>query len=404
MAPPAKAPRVVVTHALRTPIGKYLGSFADLSAADLGASVVRDLLGRAGIEGEDVDELVFGNARQAGGGPNVARQVSVRARIPASVPAWTVNMACGSGLKALWLAAESIASGRNTIVVAGGTESMSGLPFLLPKFRTGYRLGHAKVVDAMYQDGFDCPLAGMVMGATAEKLAQEQGISREEQDAYALESQRRAAAAIEEGRFRAELSPVEITGRRAEKTKIEADEHVRPQTTLESLAKLPPVFDAENGTVTAGNASGITDGAAALLVLSESEAQRRGLKPLAYIGASAQAGVDPTIMGIGPVPAVRALVERNGLATKDYDLVELNEAFTAQVLACDRELEFPRERLNVNGGAIALGHPIGATGARIVVTLLHELVRRKGEHALATLCISGGMGLATAFHRSGPPS
>ena len=395
---------MVVTHALRTPIGKYLGSFADLSAADLGASVVRDLLGRAGIEGEDVDELVFGNARQAGGGPNVARQVSVRARIPASVPAWTVNMACGSGLKALWLAAESIASGRNTIVVAGGTESMSGLPFLLPKFRTGYRLGHAKVVDAMYQDGFDCPLAGMVMGATAEKLAQEQGISREEQDAYALESQRRAAAAIEEGRFRAELSPVEITGRRAEKTKIEADEHVRPQTSRESLAKLPPVFDAENGTVTAGNASGITDGAAALLVLSESEAQRRGLKPLAYIGASAQAGVDPTIMGIGPVPAVRALVERNGLATKDYDLVELNEAFAAQVLACDRELEFPRERLNVNGGAIALGHPIGATGARIVVTLLHELVRRKGEHALATLCISGGMGLATAFHRSGPPS
>ncbi len=404
MAPPGKPTRVVVTHALRTPIGKYLGSFSALSAADLGASVVSDLLRRAGLEPAAVGELILGNARQAGGGPNVARQVSVRAGLPVETPAWTVNMACGSGLKALWLAAESIAAGRNRIAVAGGTESMSGLPFLLPRMRTGYRLGHAPVVDAMYQDGFECPLAGMLMGATAEKLAQDLAIPRAEQDAYALESQRRAAAAMGEGRFRAELSPVEVAGPKGQRTLVEADEHVRPETTLESLAKLPPVFDAQNGTVSAGNSSGITDGAAALLVMSEAEAERRGLKPLAYVGAGAQAGVDPTTMGIGPVPAVRALAERNALAPGDYDLVELNEAFAAQVLACDRELEFPRERLNVNGGAIALGHPIGATGARIAVTLLHELVRRKGEHGLATLCISGGMGLALAFHRSGPPA
>lgn len=404
MAPPGKPTRVVVTHALRTPIGKYLGSFSALSAADLGASVVSDLLRRAGLEPAAVGELILGNARQAGGGPNVARQVSVRAGLPVETPAWTVNMACGSGLKALWLAAESIAAGRNRIAVAGGTESMSGLPFLLPRMRTGYRLGHAPVVDAMYQDGFECPLAGMLMGATAEKLAQDLAIPRAEQDAYALESQRRAAAAMGEGRFRAELSPVEVAGPKGQRTLVEADEHVRPETTLESLAKLPPVFDPQNGTVSAGNSSGITDGAAALLVMSEAEAERRGLKPLAYVGAGAQAGVDPTTMGIGPVPAVRALAERNALAPGDYDLVELNEAFAAQVLACDRELEFPRERLNVNGGAIALGHPIGATGARIAVTLLHELVRRKGEHGLATLCISGGMGLALAFHRSGPPA
>jgi len=395
---------VVVTHALRTPIGRFLGAFADLSAADLGVSVVADLLRRSGLPPARVDELVFGNARQAGGGPNVARQVSVRAGIPESVPAFTVNMACGSGLKSVQLAAEAIATGRCDVVVAGGTESMSGLPFLLPRMRAGYRLGDAPVVDAMYQDGFQCPLAGMLMGETAEKLARELGIPRGEQDAFALESQRKARAAIEAGRFADEISPVTVRGKKGE-TVVEKDEHPRPDTTLETLAKLPAVFDAGGtgkGTVSAGNSSGITDGAAALLVMAEETAKELGLEPLAWIGDSAQAGVDPKIMGIGPVPAIRKLQDRNGVAVRDYDLVELNEAFAAQVLACQRELDLDAETLNVNGGAIALGHPIGATGARIAVTLLHELRRRRAESGLATLCISGGMGLATEFRRTRP--
>ncbi len=389
--------RVVVTHALRTPIGRYLGAFADLSAADLGTSVVRDLLAVAALDPERVGEVVIGNARQAGGGPNVARQIAVRAGIPERVCAWTLNMACGSGLKAVQLAAESIQLGRSDVVVAGGVESMSGLPFFLPRMRTGYRLGHGEAVDAMYKDGFECPLAQMLMGATAEKLAQDMGISRDEQDRFALDSQRKAAAAIEAGRFQDEIAAVKVPGRKGEVT-VAADEHVRPETTLDSLKKLPPVFDREKGTVSAGNASGITDGAAALLVMAETTAQELGLAPLAWIGASAQAGVDPRVMGLGPVPAMQALSERTGHAPADYDLIELNEAFAAQVLACHRELPLPMERLNVNGGSIALGHPIGATGARIVVTLLHEMKRRRARRGLATLCISGGMGLATAFH------
>ena len=390
---------VVVTHALRTPIGRFLGAFADLSAADLGVSVVEDVLRRSGIDPARVDELVFGNARQAGGGPNVARQVSVRAGIPETVPACTVNMACGSGLKALQLAAEGIETGRCDVVVAGGTESMSGLPFFLPKMRTGYRLGHAPVVDAMYKDGFVCPLSDMVMGETAEKLAKELSISRKEQDEFALASQKKARAAIEAGRFADEISPVKVPGKKGE-TVVDKDEHPRLDTTIESLAKLPPVFDAKTGTVSAGNSSGITDGAAALLVMGEDVAKELGLEPLAFVGAYAQAGVDPRIMGIGPVPAVRKLVDATGVAVRDYDLIELNEAFAAQVIACDRELGLPMDRLNVNGGAIALGHPIGCTGARIVATLLHEMKRRKSRRGLATLCISGGMGLATEFHRT----
>jgi len=397
----ARTGRVVVTHALRTPIGRYLGSFADLSAADLGVSVVRDLLARAGVEAGEVGELVFGNGRQAGGGPNVARQISFRAGIPVTTPAWTVNMACASGIKAIQLVAESILAGRCEVGVAGGSESMSGLPFLLPGLRRGYRLGHARVVDGMYKDGFDCPLSGMVMGETAEKLARAAGIGREEQDAFALESQRKAGAAMAAGRFADELSVVEVEGRKGAKSTVATDEHPRPETTMERLAGLPPVFDSEHGTVTAGNSSGITDGAAALLLMSADKAAALGLEPLANLGAATQVGVDPSVMGIGPVPAVRALQERNGLAPGDYDLVELNEAFAAQVLACDRELDLPRERLNVNGGAIALGHPIGCTGARVVVTLLHELRRREGERGLATLCVSGGMGFAAAFDRDG---
>ena len=396
---------VVITHALRTPIGKYLGGLSTLTAADLGTSVVTDLLGRAKLDPARVDEVLMGCGRQAGGGPNLARQVTVRAGIPVATPAMTVNMACGSGLKTILLAAESIQSGRNDVVVAGGAESMSGLPFFLPKMRTGYRLGHAKVVDAMYQDGFLCPLSDMLMGETAERLAQDFGISRDEQDGFALESQQKAAQAIEAGHFANELSPVTVKGRKGD-TVVDADEHVRPQTRLESLAKLPAVFakvvdEGKDGTVTPGNASGITDGASAVLVMGADTAESLGLEPLAILGESTQAGVDPAVMGLGPVPAVRALAEKNGKAVGDYDLIELNEAFAAQVLACHRELDLPMERVNVNGGAIALGHPIGATGTRIVVTMLHELARRKADDGLATLCISGGLGLAAHFTRKG---
>ncbi len=390
---------VVVTHALRTPIGKFLGSFADLTAADLGVSVVADLLGRAGVDPASVGELIFGNGRQAGGGPNVARQVSVRAGLPESTPAYTVNMACASGLKSIALATEGIRFGRYDVAVAGGTESMSGLPYLLPRMRRGYRLGHDKVVDAMYQDGFLCPLSDMLMGATAEKLAQEMDIARGEQDRFALTSQQKAGAARDSGRFADELSPVTVTTRKGE-TVVEADEHLRPDATLEKMAALPAVFAEENGTVTPGNASGITDGAAALLLMTRERADELGLAPLATVGEHAQAGCDPSRMGLGPVPACKDLAERNGMAVGDYDLIELNEAFAAQVLACDRLLELPMERVNVNGGAIALGHPIGATGARICVTLLHELARRGGANGLATLCVSGGLGFATAFHRA----
>ena len=390
--------RVVITHALRTPIGRYLGAFADFSAADLGASLVTDLITRSKVDPALVTRLYFGNGRQAGGGPNLARQVAVRGGLGNDCTAVTVNMACGSGLESIGQAADWIRLGRARAVVAGGAESMSGLPFMLPGFRRGYRLGHAPVVDAMYKDGFVCPLADMVMGETAEKLAKERNLSRDEQDRFALSSQQKAGAAINEGRFEAEMSPVTVVKRKST-TVIEADEHPRPSATLEGLGKLATVFDAESGTVTAGNASGITDGAAGVLLMDEDLAKEQGLEILAYVGESRDAGVDPTIMGIGPIPAVRALSEANGMGVGDYDLVELNEAFAAQVLACNQELEIPSDRLNVNGGAIALGHPIGATGCRIVVTLLHEMQRRDVQHGLATLCISGGMGLASAFHR-----
>ncbi len=398
--PRATHESVVVTHALRTPIGRFLGGLSGLSAADLGAAVVAALLERSRLDPREVGELILGNARQAGGGPNPARQVSVRAGIPVEVPAWTVNMACGSGLKALALAVEGIRAGRTEVAIAGGTESMSGLPFLLPRMRAGYRLGHAPVVDAMYQDGFLCPLSGLLMGETAEKLARERSIGREEQDRYALASQMRCQAAREAGRFDGEIVPVKLPGRAGKPAVLARDEHPRDGSTLEGLARLAPVFDARTGSVTAGNSSGITDGAAALLVMSADKARELGFQPLARVGETSEAGVPPEVMGLGPVPAVRQLSERNGLRAGDYDLIELNEAFAAQVLACQRELDLPPERLNVNGGAIALGHPIGASGARIVVTLLHELARRGGRHGLATLCVSGGLGIATAFERA----
>ena len=391
--------KVVITAALRTPIAKFQGTFQRLSAADLGVAVVAGLLRQTGVRLDAVDELVFGNARQAGGGPNVARQVAIRSGLPQEVPAYTVNMACGSGLKAILLAAEAIALGRTEVAVAGGTESMTNLPFLLPRFRQGYRLGHAETVDAMYRDGFLDPIAEMVMGETAEKLAKERRIPREEQDRFAMESQRQCEAARKEGRFQDEIFPVEVAEGGGRTKTVSEDEHPRDGVTLESLAKLPPVFDPKGGTVTAGNSSGITDGAAALLLMSAEAARKRGQPALAEVGLYTFAGVDPSIMGIGPVPAVRELVRKNGIEVDRYDLIELNEAFAAQVIACVRDLGLPKERLNVNGGAIALGHPIGCSGARIVVTLLHEMRRRKARNGLATLCISGGMGIAAAFQR-----
>jgi len=391
--------RVAIVASVRTPIGKFLGSFADLPAAELGAIAVRGLLERAGVSAADADELIFGCARQAGGGPNMARQVSIASGIPVERPAFTVNQACGSGLTSILLAADRIRLGRARMVVAGGAENMTRVPYLLDRARLGYRLGHAPLTDGMYKDGFLDPICGMLMGETAEKLADIHSISRGEQDQFAIESQHRAGVAIREGRFTSQLIPVTVKGRKGDVV-VAADEHPRPDTTPAEIAKLPPVFRT-GGTVHAGNSSGITDGAAAVLVVAESVAKERGWKPQAWLGETATVGVDPSIMGIGPVPATRDVLAKTGRKLDDYDLVEVNEAFAAQVLACDRELKFDRARLNVNGGAIALGHPIGATGARIVVTLLHEMERRNSRLGLATLCVSGGLGVALELDRSG---
>jgi acetyl-CoA C-acetyltransferase len=388
--------RVAVVAAKRTPIGKFLGTLAPLTAVDLGVAAARAALTEASIPPDAVDEVVFGHARQAGCGPNPARQVGVRAGIPVTVSALTLNQACASGLRALLLGAERIRLGEASVILAGGMESMSRVPYLLPRAREGYRMGHDTVIDGMYRDGFLCPLAGQVMGETAETLARDYRIPREEQDAYAARSQNRAEAAQQAGRFRDEIAPVEVPGPKP--TRLDRDEHVRAGVTALSLAHLSPAFGA-GGSVTAGNASGITDGAAALILASASAVSRRGLTPLAWLEAGSLAGVDPRIMGIGPVPAVRALERKTGRALGAYDLEELNEAFAAQVIAVDRELGLDAERLNVNGGAIALGHPIGASGARIVVTLLHEMERRKSAAGLATLCVSGGMGVAASFLR-----
>jgi acetyl-CoA C-acetyltransferase len=391
---------VVVAGAVRTPIGRFGGALAAMSAADLGAATAREALRRAGVAPEAVDEVVMGCARQAGGGPNVARQIAYRAGVPVEVPAYTVNMACGSGLKAIDLGFRAIRDGDAEVVLAGGTESMSRVPYLLTEARFGQRMGHGTVVDGMYRDGFDCPLCEQVMGATAERLARQYAISRAEQDAFALRSQQRAGAAWQAGHFDAETFAVPLPGRRAAE-ELRRDEHPRPDTTEAALGKLAPVFAAEQGSVTAGNSSGITDGAAALVLLSAERAKALGVRPMARVLGVAAAGVAPEVMGLGVVPAVRRLNARLGCQLSDYDLVEVNEAFAAQVLACDRELGFDAQRLNVNGGAIALGHPIGATGARITVTLLHELARRGARRGLASLCISGGMGLAAAFEAAG---
>ena len=388
-------PDVFIISAVRTPIGKFGGSLASLTAADMGVVAAKAALERAGVHPEQVQETIFGNARQAGGGPNPARQVSVRSGVPQEVPAYTVNMACASGMKSIALGYQEIADGNLECVLAGGTESMSRLPYYLDGARWGYRLGNADLVDGMYRDGFFCPLAKMVMGETAEVLAEQYKISREEQDQFALCSQTRAAAAVNSGRLRDEIVPVTIESKKGTQV-FERDEHPFPGASLDKMAKLSPVFS-KTGTITAANSSGITDGAAALVLASEGFVKRNKLKPLARIVAATSAGVDPRTMGIGPVPAMQKLKEKTGLGVNDFEVIELNEAFAAQVLACDRELRFDRSRLNVNGGAIALGHPIGCTGARITVTLLHEMLKRKAHRGAATLCVSGGMGMALAL-------
>ncbi len=388
-------PDVYILSATRTPIGKFGGALASQTAADMGSIAAKSAIERAGITPEQVEETIFGNARQAGGGPNPARQISIRSGVPKEVPAYTVNQACASGLKSIALAFSEISSGNLDCVLAGGTESMSRLPFYLDGARWGYRLGNQEIVDGMYRDGFFCPMAKLLMGETAEVLAEQYKISREEQDEFALTSQTRAAAALSSERFAAELTPVTLDSKKGPQT-FSRDEHPFIGATVEKLSKLAPVFS-KTGTVTAGNSSGITDGAAAVILASEKFVKQHNLKPLARILAFTSVGVDPRIMGIGPVPALRKMEQKHGLALKDFDLIELNEAFAAQVLACDRELHFDRDKVNVNGGSIALGHPIGCTGTRITVTLLHEMLKRKVKRGVATLCVSGGMGVALAI-------
>jgi acetyl-CoA C-acetyltransferase len=389
--------RVAILEAKRTPIGKFLGAFKDIPAVKLGADVTRQVLLSSGISPSDVDEVLIGHARQAGCGPNPARQASVAAGIPETVPAFTINAACGSGIKSIALGADAIRLGRATTVLAGGMESMSRVPFMLDRAREGYRLGNGAVVDGMYRDGFLCPLADMLMGETAEILADDFDISRAEQDEWAAMSQYRVERAMSAQVFADEIAPVTVT-RRGESIVVDTDEHPRAGVTVEDLARLPAVFR-KDGRVTAGNASGITDGAAALVLASEQAAKASGKRPLGWIRDFVATGVDPKRMGIGPVPAVRQILERNDLRLDDVGVIELNEAFAAQVIACERELKFDRARVNPNGGAISLGHPIGCTGARIVVTLLHEMRRRSAPRGIATLCVSGGMGMALLIER-----
>ena len=388
----ASREEVVIASAVRTPIGTFGGGLAEVPAPVLGSTVIKEAIARAGVGPEQVDEVIFGNVLQAGLGMNTARQAAMVAGIPDVVPAMAINKVCGSGLKAVTLAAQAILVGDAEIVVAGGQENMSAAPYLLQKARYGYRMGHDQVYDSMILDGLTCALAGCHMGVTAENVADQYEVSRADQDAFAAESQRRAGEAIKSGRFKDEIVPVEVRQRRGTVV-IDTDEHPRPDTTADKLAGLRPAFKG-GGAVTAGNASGINDGAAAVVVMSRRKAEELGVKPLASIRAWASAGVDPSIMGIGPIPATRKALARAELEVRQLDLVEANEAFAAQSVAVVRELGLDPEKVNVNGGAIALGHPIGASGCRILVTLLHEMQRRDAHLGLATLCIGGGQGIA----------
>jgi len=389
--------QAVIVEGARTPIGKFLGSFSDVPTVDLGIAAVQEAIRRAGIEPSDVEELIFGHARQAGNGPNTGRQVAYRSGIPQEVPAYNVNMACGSGTKAVQLAAQEIMLGHREVIVAGGMENMTRTPALLLDFRFGYRMGDVPVQDGMYRDGFLDPLCGLVMGETAENLADKYDIPREEQDEFAIRTQEKAGAATE--RLAKEIVPVEAPGKKSETVTVTQDEHPRPETTMEGLAKLPAVFR-EGGSVTPGNASGVTDGAAALVLMSERRAKAEGREILARIVGTSSAGVDPAYMGIAVVPAVRRLEESTGLSLRDFEVVEINEAFAAQVLAVDRELKLDHDKLNPNGGAIALGHPIGMSGARIVLSAAYEMREKGYGLGLAALCISGGQGMAVALERA----
>uniref|UniRef100_UPI00403F2A93 acetyl-CoA C-acetyltransferase n=1 Tax=Sporosarcina sp. FSL W8-0480 TaxID=2954701 RepID=UPI00403F2A93 len=385
---------VVIVSAVRTAIGSFLGSLKDVSATELGGIVIKEALSRSGIKAEEVDEVIMGNVLQSGLGQNPARQAAIKAGLPETVPAMTINKVCGSGLKAVHLARQAIIAGDADIVVAGGMENMSQAPFLLKNARDGFKMGDQKVIDSMISDGLWCAFNDYHMGITAENLCDRYSLTREEQDAFSAASQEKAAAAIESGKFKEEIVPVEIPQRKGEPVIFDTDEYVKDGTTIEKLTKLRPAFK-KDGSVTAGNASGINDGAAAFVIMSKQKAEELGVEPLAIIKANANAGVDPAVMGIGPVQAVRNVLEKSGLELADIDLIEANEAFAAQSLAVDRELQFDKKKLNVNGGAIALGHPIGASGARILVTLLHEMKRREAKTGLATLCIGGGQGVAT---------
>ena len=388
---------IVLAAPVRTPIGKFSGILSPLSAADLGTAAATACLERAGCDPAQVDQVIFGHGRQAGGGPNTARQIAYRAGVPVDRPAFTVNQACASGLQSILSAARTILTGEARVVLAGGTESMSNTPYFLLRARSGYRLGHGEIVDGMYRDGFNDPLSGLVMGETAEELAAESGIDRAAADAYALDSQNRCERARAAGRFQPEIVPIKVPGKKGE-VEVATDEHPRDGATLASLTKLPPVFR-EGGTVTAGNASGITDGAASILVASRRAASELGLPVVARLVGWEVVGVDPRIMGIGPVPAVQKLLAKTGRSLSDVQEIELNEAFASQVLACLKGLDLTSENVNPDGGAIALGHPIGATGTRLLVTLLHGMAARDRELGIATLCVSGGMGVAALVQR-----
>jgi acetyl-CoA C-acetyltransferase len=384
----------VIVAAVRTAIGSFNGSLKDITAPELGAAVIKDALRQAGVQPDQVDEVIMGNVLQAGLGQNPARQAAIKAGLPESASSMTINKVCGSGLKAVHLAAQAIIAGEAEIVVAGGMENMSQSPYLLKNARNGFKMGDQKLVDSMISDGLWCAFNDYHMGVTAENLCSKYEIGRGEQDEFAAASQEKAAKAIEEGKFKDEIVPVHIPQRKGDPLVFDTDEYPKKGSTAEKLGGLRPAFK-KDGSVTAGNASGINDGAAALVVMSRAKAEELGLKPLVVIKGNASAGVDPSIMGIGPVKAVKKALDKAGMTLEDIELIEANEAFAAQSLAVDRELNFNKEILNVNGGAIALGHPIGASGARILVTLIHEMKRRNAKTGLATLCIGGGQGVAT---------
>ncbi len=390
--------QIVIASGVRTPIGNYGGTLAEVSAVELGAIVIKEALKRANVKPEEVDEVYMGCILQAGLGQNVARQAAIKADIPSQIPATTINMLCGSGLRTVSLAAQTIIAGDNDIVVVGGTENMSQAPYLLPKARWGIKMGHTQLIDSMIHDALTDAFHDYHMGITAENLVEKYSLTREEQDQFAVESQNKASRAILEGKFKEEIIPVTIPQKKGEPIIIDTDEFPKSGVTIEKIGKLKPAFK-KDGSVTAANASGINDGAAALVIMTKEKADELGIEPLATLVSYANAGVEPSIMGIGPVPATQKALSKAGLTLEDIDLIEANEAFAAQALAVGKELGWVYDRVNVNGGAIALGHPVGASGARILITLLHEMKRRASKYGLATLCIGGGMGTAVIVKR-----